>query len=221
MNDDRTRVRRLPEKQSHDKADLYAILDAAVVAHVAVVDDGLPAVIPMAYARDGERLLLHGSTGSRLMRSLAAGAPACATVTLLDGLVLARSAFNSSMNYRSAMVFGVAQQVPDNERVEDLRLLTEHLLPGRWDELRAPLSKELAATMILSLPLDEWSVKISAGPPDDPAEDLDQPVWAGVVPLRSVTGEPLPAPDLRGDPPLPPTIGAIDEQVRSAEAGEG
>ncbi len=196
---DRTRVRRLPEKAVTDRDALDAVLDAALVAHVGVVDDGQPYVVPMACARDGDRLLLHGSTGSRLMRLLGAGAPTCVTVTLLDGMVYARSAFESSMNYRSAMILGSCTALQGDDALEGLRLLTEHLLPQRWDTLRAPTRKELAATSVLAIPLSEWSVKISDGPPDDDPSDLDAPVWAGVLPLSVQPGTPIDAPDLRGD----------------------
>jgi nitroimidazol reductase NimA-like FMN-containing flavoprotein (pyridoxamine 5'-phosphate oxidase superfamily) len=148
----------------------------------------------MAAARNGDVLLVHGSTGSRLMRALAAGAPSCTTVTLLDGAVYARSAFASSMRYRTAVVFGSYRPVAD--RLQALRVLTEHLLPGRWDELRAPTAKELAATSILEVPLAEWSLKVSDGWPDDEADDLDAPVWAGVLPTRPSWGQPMDAPDL-------------------------
>lgn len=201
MPDERTRVRRLPENARTQRGDLDAILDEAVMAHVGIVDDGQPYVLPMACARDDDRLLLHGSTGSRLMRTLQTGAPVCVTVTHLDGLVLARSAFHSSMNYRSAMILGTARPVHDD--VEALRLLTEHLLPGRWEQVRAPLRRELAATLVLEVPLDEWSVKVGEGPPEDEPEDLDDPVWAGVIPLSVVAGTPIPAPDLRFDLPAP------------------
>lgn len=204
----RTAVRRLPEKAVTDVDALYAVLDAALVAHVAVVDDGQPFVIPMACARDGDRLLLHGSTASRLTRALAAGAPTCATVTLLDGLVYARSAFESSMNYRSALVLGVASRVPENDMDRSLKTLTDHLMPGRFADVRASTRKELVATLLLSLPLDEWSVKISDGPPEDPEEDLSAPIWAGVLPLALAAGEPVDAPDLVGDQPPPPYAGA-------------
>ncbi|MGY2876763.1 uncharacterized protein ACVW00_003953 [Marmoricola sp. URHA0025 HA25] len=198
----RTRIRRLPEKAVDDVAVLHAILDAARVAHVGFVDeDGRPVVVPTGAARDGDRLLLHGSTASRLFRRLAQGVDVCATVTLLDGIVLARSAFESSMHYRSAVVFGVATEVDD--KVRALRAMSEAWLPGRWDTLRPPATKELAATMVLALPLTEWSVKVSDGPPDDPAEDLDAPVWAGVLPVVTGYGEPVPAPDLRGHPRFP------------------
>lgn len=198
---DRTRVRRLPEKTRTDRAALDEVLDSALVAHVAIVDAGQPYVLPMACARDGERLLVHGSTGSRLLRAMAAGAPICVTVTHLDGLVLARSAFNSSMQYRSAMILGSARPVAD--QLEGLRVLTEHLIPGRWDILRAPSAKELAATLVLEIPLTQWSVKISNSPPEDEPEDLDAAVWAGVIPLTVSRGRAVPAPDLRFDLPAP------------------
>jgi nitroimidazol reductase NimA-like FMN-containing flavoprotein (pyridoxamine 5'-phosphate oxidase superfamily) len=202
---DRTRVRRLPEKASTDTAVLHAILDAAKVAHVAFTDGpGQPFNLPVGVARDGDRLLLHGSTGSRLFRTLAAGTPACVTVTLLDGLVLARSAFESSMHYRSAMVFGTPREVREVDRkVAALRAMSEQWMPGRWATLRPPTAKELAATMVLELSLDEWSVKVSDAPPQDDPADLDAPVWAGVLPIEGRYGDPVPAPDLRGGPPVP------------------
>jgi len=198
---ERTRIRRLPEHAVEDVAALHAILDAARVAHVGFTDEsGGPVVIPVGAARDGERLLLHGSTGSRLFRRLAAGAEVCVTVTLLDGMVVARSAFESSMHYRSAMVFGTTSAVPAEEKVAALRAMSEAWLPGRWDTLRPPTTKELAATLVLALPLAEWSVKVSDGPPEDAPEDLDASVWAGVVPIVTSYGDPVPAPDLRGNP---------------------
>ncbi|MGZ4617085.1 MAG: pyridoxamine 5'-phosphate oxidase family protein [Actinomycetes bacterium] len=195
----RTSVRRLPDKQVHDRAALDAVLDAGKVAHVAVLDDAAqPYVVPVAYARDGDAVLFHGSTASRLFRSLAEGAPTCLTVTLLDGLVVARSVFESSMHYRSAMVLGVAAPLTGRAKVAALERVSEHLMPGRWADARQPSRKELAATLVVSLPLDEWSVKVSDGPPDDAAEDLDLPVWAGVVPLHpQAYGDAAPAPDLR------------------------
>ncbi|MEH1054642.1 pyridoxamine 5'-phosphate oxidase family protein [Micromonospora sp. CPCC 206171] len=200
---DRTRVRRLPELAVHDRATLHAVLDAGRVGHLAIADGCQPYALPVAYARDGERVLLHGSTGSRLFRHLAAGAPACLTVTLLDGLVLARSAFASSMNYRCAMVLGELSVVDGDDRLAALERISEHLLPGRWAAIRPPSAKELAATLVLALPLDECSVKISAGPPDDPDDDLDRPVWAGVVPVVETLGTPQPDPRLRHDLPPP------------------
>jgi hypothetical protein len=188
----------------HDRAALDAVLDAGRVAHVAVHDEAAqPYVVPVAYARDGDAVLFHGSTASRLFRSLAEGAPTCLTVTLLDGLVLARSVFESSMHYRSAMVLGSATPLEHRDKAAGLERISEHLMPGRWADARAPSRKELAATLVLSLPLAEWSVKVSAGPPDDAEDDLDLPVWAGVLPLHTVAGEPVAAPDLRGDPAVP------------------
>jgi nitroimidazol reductase NimA-like FMN-containing flavoprotein (pyridoxamine 5'-phosphate oxidase superfamily) len=195
-------VRRLPDKAATDRTVLHSVLDAGLVAHVAVTDNSGPGgsaqpfILPVAYARDGERVLFHGSTGSRLFRSLAEGAPTCLTVTLLDGLVVARSAFESSMNYRGAMVLGTCSMVPEADKEAALETITEHLMPGRWKHLRTPLRKELAATAVLSLPLTEASVKISVGDPEDAEEDLDQPVWAGVVPIVEMFCDPVPSADL-------------------------
>jgi uncharacterized protein len=208
----RTTVRRLADKQRHDRTELDAVLDAGRVAHVAVVDDGQPFVLPLAYARDGDRLLLHGSTGSRLFRSLAAGAPTCATVTLYDGLVLARSAFESSMHYRCALVLGACRPLAASEKPAALQRLTEALLPGRWAEVRPASAKELAATAVLELPLDEWSVKVSDSPPEDPPEDVELPIWAGALPIRAAYGEPVAAPD------LPPGLGLPRSVLRAVGA---
>jgi len=192
-----TRLRRLPERGSKDFRLACAIIDAARIAHVGFVVDGLPYVVPMAVARDGGNLLLHGSVASRLMKNLAAGLPCCVTVTHLDGLVLARSAFHSSMNYRSVMVFGSAAAVTDaDEKVRGLDVLTDHLLPGRLAELRRSTRKELNATTLLSLPIGRFSVKTRNGPPDDPANETQVPIWAGVVPLSLQAGKPVPAPDM-------------------------
>jgi nitroimidazol reductase NimA-like FMN-containing flavoprotein (pyridoxamine 5'-phosphate oxidase superfamily) len=199
----RTQVRRLPEKQSRDLAALHALLDRALVAHVAVVDEGQPYVLPVAVARDGDRLIIHGSNASRLFRALAAGARTCLTVTAVDGLVLARSAFESSMHYRSAMVLGTCSELEGEAKAAALALLTERLMPGRGAEARPASGKELAATKVLTLPLREWSFKVSDGPPDDADDDLDRPVWAGVVPLEHRFGTPVAAPDLHFDVPVP------------------
>ena len=197
-------MRRLPEKQVNSRSALNVILDAARVAHVGVTDaDGQPYVLPVAFARDGDDLLIHGSTGSRLFRALAAGASTCVTVTLLDGMVLARSAFESSMHYRSAMMFGSCEVVTADDVERCLEVLTEHLMPGRWAQLRSPTAKELAATTLLRMPLREWSVKVSDGWPDDPVEDLHEPVWAGVLPIESAFGTPVATPDLH-EPYEPP-----------------
>jgi hypothetical protein len=174
------------------------------VAHVGLVSGDGPVVIPMLYGRDGDRLLLHGSPASRLMRSGAKGLDMCVTVTLVDGLVLARSAFHHSMNYRSVVVFGQATPVADlDERRAALDLLVDHIVPGRGPDVRPPSEKELKTTLVLALPLDECSVKVRTGPPIDDDEDLDRLTWAGVVPLTTVPGVPVPDPDLRGAPPVP------------------
>lgn len=198
-----TRHRRAPERGGSDLSVAHEIIDSARVCHVGVTIDEQPYVIPMACARDGDRLLLHGSTASRLMRTLAEGAPCCATITQLDGLVVARSAFHSSMNYRSVMVFGRAQPQSGPEKVRCLDVLTDHLLPGRVAELRPSTRQELDATTLVTLPIETFTTKVRTGPPQDPATDLDQPVWAGVVPLTSGFGPPEVAPDMRFevDPP--------------------
>jgi nitroimidazol reductase NimA-like FMN-containing flavoprotein (pyridoxamine 5'-phosphate oxidase superfamily) len=196
-------VRRLPELAVHERRVLMAVLDAGRVAHVAFVDDGRPYAIPLGYGRDGDRVIVHGSTGSRALRCLAAGAPACLTVTLLDGVVLARSAFHTSVRYRCAMVLGSFTPVPPEQREDALRVVSEHLVPGRWADVRPPSRKELAATAVLELPLEDWSVKANQGWPEDETDDLGRPVWAGVLPFEAVVGAPLAAPDLAPgiDPP--------------------
>jgi nitroimidazol reductase NimA-like FMN-containing flavoprotein (pyridoxamine 5'-phosphate oxidase superfamily) len=203
----RTRVRRLPERSVGDREALHHVLDSALVAHVAVVDDGQPFVLPVAFARRGEEVLFHGSTGSRLFRSLAEGQPTCLTVTRLDGLVLARSAFESSMNYRSAMVIGIARRLTGDDEIDALRAITEHLLPGRWEDCRQPTAKERAATMVLALPLEECSVKIRTGDPEDVPEDVTHPTysrtWAGSVPLVESFGTPVPSAECLPDTPVP------------------
>jgi uncharacterized protein len=186
----RTRLRRLPENAVDDRAALHAVLDEGLVAHVAIVDGHHPFAVPCAYARDGERLLLHGSTGSRLMRSLAAGVPACVTVTLLDGMVFARSLFHSSMQYRSAMILGRAVAVPEEVKLHALEVLSDHLMPGRWPDARPPTRKEIAATLIVAFPLEEASVKASTGLPDVEPEDAEWDAWSGVVPLCTRPGPP-------------------------------
>lgn len=205
----RTRVRRLPDKAVAEREALHQVLDAGLVAHVAVVDDSGPGgtaqpyVLPVAYARFGEHVLFHGSSGSRLFRTLAAGAPTCLTVTLLDGLVLARSAFESSMNYRGAMVLGTCAVLAGTEKEAALERISEHLMPGRWREIRPPSRKELAATVVLELSLAEASVKISDGGPTDEDEDLELPVWAGVVPLAETWFDAVPSADLRAGIDVP------------------
>lgn len=202
---DRTRLTRLPHLRRTDREALHEVLDAGLVAHVAGVVDGAPVVLPVAYARDGDRLLLHGSTGAGLLRRAAAGAPLSVAVTVLDGLVLARSLYDSSMNYRSAVVFGTATEAED--KAYALEVLSEHLMPGRWAEVRPPTRRELAGTLVLALPLAEASVKISEGPPSDSGDPPPDPaVWAGEVPLSLRPGRPRPAPDVPPGVPVPPSV---------------
>jgi nitroimidazol reductase NimA-like FMN-containing flavoprotein (pyridoxamine 5'-phosphate oxidase superfamily) len=181
---ERTRVRRLPDKAVRERAALHAVLDAGMVAHVAFVHDGQPYAIPVAYGRDGDTVLFHGSSGSRLFRLLGDGAPCCLSVTLLDGLILARSAFEASMRYRSAMVLGTCTVVTDQEPA--LRTISEHLTPGRWAVVRPPSRKELAATLVLRLSLTEWSLKVSDGWPETGPEDEGWSPPTGVIPIRTV-----------------------------------
>ncbi|TFC01704.1 pyridoxamine 5'-phosphate oxidase family protein [Cryobacterium adonitolivorans] len=180
-----TRVTRLPERQRTDRAELYGILDDALVAHVAIVRDGLPLVLPMGFGRGGDAIYLHGSTGSGIFRAMASGTPISVTVTHLDGLVYARSLFDSSMNYRSAVVFGTPTVVADADKMEAMRVVSDHLMPGRWAEVRDMTKRELAATLVLWLPLDEASVKVRADGASEAVDDGDDlTVWAGVLPLR-------------------------------------
>lgn len=204
QNQPDTRFRRLRKKGSRDFALACNIIDAARICHVGFSLDNQAYVIPMALARDGVRVLLHGSVASRLMKNLAGGLPCCVTVTLVDGLVLARSAFNSSMNYRCVMIFGQAGIVTaTDEKIRGLEILTGHLMPGRLAEIRPSTRKELNATTLLSLPLETFTVKVSDSPPDDPSTDQHAPVWAGVLPLRLQAGTPQPAPDLAAGIPVP------------------
>jgi nitroimidazol reductase NimA-like FMN-containing flavoprotein (pyridoxamine 5'-phosphate oxidase superfamily) len=199
-----TRLRRLPERGSQDLQLACDIIDSARICHVGFTLDEQPYVVPMALGRDGDQVLLHGSVVSRLITNLASGLPCCVTVTHLDGLVLARSAFNSSMNYRTLMVFGSARLVSDEEeKRRGLDVLVEHLAPGRLAELRASTRKEVNATTLLKLPLETFSIKSRSGPPGDAKSDMDTPIWAGVVPLELKAGEPENAPDMVTDVPLP------------------
>jgi len=198
------RFRRLRKKGNRDFGLACDIIDAARMCHVGFSLEQQPYVLPMAHARDGESLLLHGSIASRLMNSLADGLNCCVTVTHLDGLVVARSAFNSSMNYRSVMIFGRATALTGlDEKKRALDILTEHLIPGRLTEIRASTRKELNATTVLVLPIREFTVKVSNSPPDDAASDLDAAVWAGVIPFALKAGTPQAAPDLKTPIPLP------------------
>jgi nitroimidazol reductase NimA-like FMN-containing flavoprotein (pyridoxamine 5'-phosphate oxidase superfamily) len=181
---DRIRVKREPERGRYDRETIDAILDEALLCHLGFEVDGQPFVIPTLHARVGDTLYVHGSAASRALRRAGSGAPVCVTVTLFDGLVLAKSVFNHSVNYRSAVIFGTARVVPDEEKREALRALTNQLAPGRWDEARQPTEQELKATWILALPIEEASAKVRSGGPEDDPEDQDLPVYAGVVPVH-------------------------------------
>jgi uncharacterized protein len=200
----RTTVRRLPERGVYDRAAIEAVLDEGLVCHVGFAVEDQPYVIPCVYARIGERIYLHGSPASRMLRAVAADAPACVTVTLLDGLVLARSAFHHSVNYRSVVILGTASRVDDaEERLAALRAIVEHVVPGRWDEARRPSAVELAQTLVVALPISEASAKVRSGGPKDDAEDHALNVWAGVVPLALVAGAPIAASELRDGIAIP------------------
>ena len=189
---ERTQVRRLPKRAVYDREAIYRILDEGLVCHVGFVVDGQPVVIPTGYGRDGDTLYVHGSAASRMLRDLAKGVEVSIAVTLLDGLVLARSAFHHSMNYRSVVIFGTAAVVEDQTtKREALRAFTEHITPGRWREVRPPTESELKATTVLAIPLKEMSAKVRTGPPLDDEEDYSLPVWAGVLPLELRSEQPM------------------------------
>src|SRR6478752_5121898 len=191
MKTPRTKLRRVPQRGSYDQDTIRAILDEALIGHVAwVTPDGRPAVIPTLIARDGDNLLIHGSSASRTLRALRAGQEACIEVTHVDGLVLARSAFHHSMNYRSAILYGTLEPEPDVERA--LEIFTNKLVPGRWDHVRWPNPQELKATAVVSLPITEGSAKVRTGDPVDDDEDYALDTWAGVVPITTTTGTPIP-----------------------------
>jgi hypothetical protein len=210
---ERTRVRRLPERAAYDRDTVHAILDEGFVCHVGLVVDGQPYVIPTGYARAGETLYLHGSSGSRL--GLRPGMPVCVTVTLLDGLVLARAAFHHSLNYRSVMVLGRTRLVTDlKEKDAALSAFVEHIVSGRGTDVRPANTKELAATAVLAVPLEEVSAKIRRGDPKDDEEDYDLPAWAGVLPLALVPGAPAP------DPRLDPAV-TVPSYVAAWQRGNG
>ena len=204
---DRTAVRRLPKRGSYDRGVLNAILDEGLVCHVGFVAAGQPYVIPTTYGRVDDLLYVHGSAASRMLKELKGGIPVCFTVTHLDGLVLARSAFHHSMNYRSAVVLGMAQEVVDaEERWAALRAIVDHVVPGRWDETRAPSENEMRATLVLRLAIDEASAKIRTGPPVDDDADYELPFWAGELPIRTTVLPAIADPRLRAGTPIPPHV---------------
>ena len=201
---ERTQVKRLPDRGKYDTETVHKILDAGFVCHVGFVVEGQPFVIPTNYGRVGDTLYLHGSSASRMLKTLTGGIPVCVTVTLVDGLVLARSAFHHSVNYRSVMILGKAALVDKpEEKISALEAFTEHVMRGRWKDIRPPTDLEMKATTVLSLPLAEVSAKVRTGPPKDDAEDYALPIWAGVLPLPIVPGTPIPDPKLNAglEPP--------------------
>lgn len=210
MSLNRTKPARMPESvNSTDREGLDRLLREVAVGHFAFVEEGRPVVMPIALVPDGDNLLLHGSTGSWWLRRLATGIPVTASVTAVEGLVLARSAFESSMRYRSAVLFGSCAALEGDEKLAALDLVTEGLLPGRLSELRPHNRKELAATLVLSMTVDEWTIKNSTLWPEDPVEDITGDTWAGVLPIHTTYGDPLTAPDLRNGIPLAPSVVAL------------
>lgn len=207
---DRVRLRRKRERGSHERAAIDAILDEALIAHLGIADEhGQPFVVPTLHARRGDVVYLHGSTASRTLRALRAGAPACLTVSLLDGLVLARAAMQHSANYRSVILLGKATLVESSaKKLTALEAIVEHIVPGRWAEARTPTEKELKATAVLALPIEQASAKIRTGPPMDDEEDYGLPVWAGVIPIVSEARDPRPDPRLAPGTPAPPSATA-------------
>jgi nitroimidazol reductase NimA-like FMN-containing flavoprotein (pyridoxamine 5'-phosphate oxidase superfamily) len=198
---EQNRVNRHSERGRYDKDEIYPIVDEALICHVGIVDGGRPFVIPTIHARLGDTLYLHGAVASRLLRHIQAGNFICAEFTLLDGIVFARSVFNHSMNYRSAVLFGLGRLVEgDSEKMLALEAITEHIARGRWAEARLPTRKELGATLVVAVPIDSASAKVRSGPPSDDEEDLQFPVWAGVLPIRQETL--LPAPDPKMTTPI-------------------
>lgn len=209
MKTSRTQVKRVPKRGHYDFETIAQILDAGRVCHVGFVTGDQPFVIPTAYGRVDDQIYIHGAGASRMLKTLLTGIEVCVTVTLLDGLVLARSAYHHSMNYRSVVLFGTAQAVTDPvEKNSALRAFTEQVMPGRWDQVRSPNPEELAATCVLSLPITEASAKVRTGPPIDNDADYDLPVWAGVLPLIETTGDPV------ADPRLPANT-VVPENIRS------
>lgn len=204
---ERTKVKRIPKRGNFERETIYKILDEGFVCHIGFTIDDQPFVIPTGYARSGDDLLIHGSAASRMMRALSWEKDVCVTVTLIDGLVLARSAFHHSMNYRSVVIFGRAKTISgDAEKLNALKAFTEHIVPGRWAEVRQPNAKELKATTVLRLPLQEASAKIRTGGAVDDAEDYDLDIWAGVIPLKMISEKPAADEKLKKNVKIPPSV---------------
>lgn len=207
LQSDRTAVKRIAVRGAYDRETIYAILDEAIICQVGFVDRGQPFVIPTIHARMGDRLVFHGSAGSRLLERMTSGDPVCVSATLVDGLVLARSGFHHSMNYRSVVLLGRGQEVVDREeKLAALEAVSEHVIPGRWSEVRPVHENELNATRIVSMPIEEASAKIRNGPPKDDDEDYALPIWAGVIPLALRAGMPIPDPHLKAGIAVPSSV---------------
>jgi nitroimidazol reductase NimA-like FMN-containing flavoprotein (pyridoxamine 5'-phosphate oxidase superfamily) len=216
----RTELCRIPDRGSREWETINPILDAGFLAHIGFSVDGQPFVIPTLYGRDGARLYLHGSAVSRMLRELENGIPICVTVTLVDGLVLARSAFDHSMNYRSVVAFGTARKIADpTEKLKSLRVISEHLIAGRWEDVREPSEKELKATTVLEFSIEEASSKVRSGPPLDDESDFGLPVWAGVLPLEMKSGRPIPDDKLIKGVNLPDYIRRYDARINGRMDG--
>ncbi len=214
--DDRNRLRRKPARGSFDRDIIYPIIDEAPICHVGFAENGQPFVIPTLHARHDDTLILHGAKASRLLKHIEAGHPVCVAFTLLDGIVLARSAFSSSVNYRSAVVFGAGRIIDaEDEKMHALELVTNHIVPGRWSEARIPTPKEMHATSVVSITIEQASAKVRSGPPGDEEEDYALPIWAGVLPLATWVGDPVPDPRLAEGIPTPESVGRyVQSQTR-------
>lgn len=203
----RSTIRRIPKRGSQERELIYSILDEALVAHVGFISNNQPFVIPMAYGREGDRLYLHGSPVSRLLKTLERGVDVCFTVTILDALVVARSLFHHSMNYRSVVLFGKATLLnSEGEKMKALRAFTEHMIPGRWQDARIPSDRKLKGTTVLSMPIDEGSAKVRTGQPQDDPQDYSLPIWAGELPLKLTAGVAIPDPQLRSGIEIPQNL---------------
>ena len=222
MSTDRTTLRRFPEQGSHSRADLEAVLDAGFICHLGLAVDGWPMVVPTTYGRDGDHLYVHGSVASRSLRAARTAPPMCVTVTHVDGVVIARSVFNHSINYRCAMIYGIPSVVDGDQRLHALHVLTEHIVAGQWDYARRPSERELAQTTVLALSLDEASVKMSAGPPDDgQGPDGALEVWAGELPLHLGSAAPIADPLLADGIGLPAHLEAFADRWRGGTGRSG
>ena len=215
MNKERTTLKRAAGRGHHDKPTIYDILDASFICHVGYSQDGYVSVIPIAYLREGDNLYLHGSTANRMLRALRDGAEGCISVTHLDGIVLARSAFHHSVNYRSVVIFGKAEEIVDKpEKDRLLQTFVDFVIPGRNADVRPPNEQEILRTMVLKVPLDEASAKVRVGNPIDDEEDMDRDCWAGVLPLALVAGEPIADSKLKNSVAVPPYLQDFDVNMR-------